>query len=421
VSERILTVAHGHPDHDRGGAQVAAYQLFRAYAELPGVDGSWFLARTSSRAQPTGRIRMVGPHEYLWEQGMQSWMVPRSLNRLQVAGFFVELLRALEPTLVHAHHFVHLGLDYLKAIKSFDPSITVVLTLHEYIAICLNKGLMIKRDSGQLCYRSDIEDCSRCFPEHSPEEFWLRKHLIQAYLEAVDHFIAPSDFLRQRYLDWGIAADRISVLPNGADVSRVASQPREGDWRPNRFGFFGQVNPYKGVDVLLQALHLLPDKVRAGLYVEIHGANLERQEEAFRERIRGLSGPLEDAGVVRWVGPYEAHELPKRMSRVDWVLVPSVWWENAPLVIQEAKACGRPVLASDIGGMAEAVDHGQDGLHVPAGDVQAWAETLRRCANDGELWERLAAGIVPPAGPVEWAGDHLGLLEVVRARTGNPR
>lgn len=420
MSERVLTIAHGHPDTDKGGAQVAAYQLFRAYADLPGVDGSWFLGRDGTEGPPSGRIRMRRPGEYLWDQGMQSWMVPRALNRLQVTGFFVELLRALRPTVVHGHHFVHLGLDYLKAVKSFDPSITVLLTLHEYIAICLNKGLMIKRESGQLCYRSDIEDCSRCFPEHTPEDFWLRKHLIQGYLEAVDHFVAPSDFLRRRYLDWGIAPERISVVPNGADVIPVAQESRSGDWRPSRFGFFGQVNAYKGVDVLLRALHLLPEAARANLYVEIHGANLERQDEGFQDRIRGLASPLEDAGVLRWVGPYEAHELAARMSRVDWVLVPSLWWENAPLVIQEAKACGRPLLVSDIGGMAEAVEHGRDGLHVAAGDVQAWADSLRRCAGDRDLWQRLASSIRAPARPGEWAAAHLALLDGVRAGATNP-
>ena len=83
------------------------------------------------------------------------------------------------------------------------------------------------------------------------------------------------------------------------------------------------------------------------------------------------------------------------MAETDWVVVPSVWWENAPLVIQEAFQHGRPVIASDIGGMAEHVRDGVDGLHFRAGDHEALARTLGNAAADPALWERLRDGIAP--------------------------
>ena len=62
------------------------------------------------------------------------------------------------------------------------------------------------------------------------------------------------------------------------------------------------------------------------------------------------------SATVTWAGPYDHdRDLPRLMSEIDWVLVPSVWWENSPLVIQEAFQHGRPVICSDIGGMAEQV------------------------------------------------------------------
>ena len=78
------------------------------------------------------------------------------------------------------------------------------------------------------------------------------------------------------------------------------------------------------------------------------------------------------------------------MRHADWIVVPSIWWENAPLVIHEARAAGRPVICSGIGGMAELVEDGVDGLHVPPGDAAALAETHARRATDPDLWARLA-------------------------------
>jgi glycosyltransferase involved in cell wall biosynthesis len=85
------------------------------------------------------------------------------------------------------------------------------------------------------------------------------------------------------------------------------------------------------------------------------------------------------------------------MQAVDWVVVPSVWWENAPLVIEEARAAGRPVIVSGIGGLAEAVRHDIDGLHVPPGDAASLAETLAMASGDAALWDRLSRAGRPRA------------------------
>jgi glycosyltransferase involved in cell wall biosynthesis len=84
------------------------------------------------------------------------------------------------------------------------------------------------------------------------------------------------------------------------------------------------------------------------------------------------------------------------MAAIDWVVVPSIWWENSPLVIQEAFAHGRPVICSDIGGMAEKVTHGVNGLHFRAGDPRSLADVIRRAVEDPGLWDDLRAGIPAP-------------------------
>ena len=83
------------------------------------------------------------------------------------------------------------------------------------------------------------------------------------------------------------------------------------------------------------------------------------------------------------------------MSQTDWVVVPSLWWENSPLVIQEAFMHGRPVICSRIGGMAEKVTDGVNGLHFAAGNIGELAETIRLAVSTPGLWDKLREGIKP--------------------------
>jgi glycosyltransferase involved in cell wall biosynthesis len=81
------------------------------------------------------------------------------------------------------------------------------------------------------------------------------------------------------------------------------------------------------------------------------------------------------------------------MAEVDWVVVPSRWWENSPLVIQEAFLHKRPVICSDIGGMAEKVADGVDGLHFRAGDPRSLAQVLETAIGTPGLWDSLRANV----------------------------
>lgn len=413
---RILTIAHGHPDFHHGGGELAAYNLYRAYAENPAVEESFFLARHDRGHGATGGISVRTENEFLWEQAVSDFFTMKTANFHSLVNNFTGLLRRLRPTVIHIHHYIHIGLDLLQIIKSVDPSIRIIMTLHEFIAICFNNGQMVKSGSNRLCFRETPEDCHRCFPERSAIDFWLRKHRYQSYFRLVDQFVSPSEFLRNRYIDWGIDPARIVVIENGQPSGKsLAPRPlRAGETR-NRFGFFGQINPYKGVSVLLEGLASLRRSQRRDILLEIHGANLENQSAAFRERIAALRAPLEAEGCLQWVGPYEPFQMAERMANVDWVVVPSVWWENSPMVIQEAFTFGRPLVASNIGGMAEKIRDGVNGVHVPVGNARAWADTLHRLSSTTDEWDRLRAGITRPIAHAECARAHLALFSSMGA------
>jgi glycosyltransferase involved in cell wall biosynthesis len=372
------------------------------------VGKAWFLARADRGRGVTGSISLRRPDEYLWEQAVHDWHMMKAAHQESLTTWFADLIRALKPTVVHTHHYAHLGLEYLRVIKQVDPAIRIVLTLHEYMAICSNHGQMIKTGSFKLCSRESYDECRQCFPDKTAEDFWLRKHYFQSHFKLVDQFVSPSEFLRQRYIDWGLSPEKIVVIENGqSDEPALPPRPlAEGETR-NRFGFFGQINPYKGLDVVLQALHEMPKADRKKIVLEVHGANLELQAAEYREKVEALRDPLVKQGVVRWAGPYQPHELRSRMAGIDWVVVPSIWWENSPMVIQEAFVCGRPILVSDIGGMREKVQEAVNGYRMPPASVDAWAATLKRASSDNGSWDSLCAGITRPRSYAECASQHL--------------
>jgi len=110
--------------------------------------------------------------------------------------------------------------------------------------------------------------------------------------------------------------------------------------------------------------------------------------------------------------------MPHLMQSCDWVVVPSTWWENSPVVIQEAFFHGRPVIASKLGGMAEKITDGVDGMHFRARSAEDLADRLIEALATPGLWEQLRGGIRRPMTHVECAEAHLDLYrETLRTRS----
>ena len=409
MKQRILVVSHGHPDFSLGGAEIAAYNLFNAYKTQPEVEETWFLARADRGRGPTGQIRKRRDNEYLWEQSIHDWQMMKAANQECLTTWFADLIRALNPTIVHMHHYAHMGMEFIRVIKQVNPEIRIFFTIHEYMAICKHNGQMVKTGDGhKLCSSESFDDCRQCYPQHTAEDFWLRKHYYMSHFDLIDGFISPSEFLRQRYIQWGIAEDKIIMIENGQkDIEPLPPRVLAEGEKRNRFAYFGQVNPYKGIDILLEALHSLKKEQRKELVVEIHGANLEHQEGEFQDKVKKLAKKLIKEGCLRWIGPYRPEEQMQRMKSIDWVIVPSIWWENSPMVIQEAFVAGRPLIVSDIGGMAEKVTDGVDGMHFSARNPVDLASKLVSLAESESRWDALREGITKPLSYKECAVKHL--------------
>jgi len=329
---------------------------------------------------------------------------------------FKDFLTMHRPDVVHFQHTLHIGVEAIRVVRNVLPDAAILVTLHEYGYICHADGQMLETSTQRPCDHATPARCHRCFPQHAPSEFFLRERFIKSHLALVDRFIAPSRFLAERYVEWGLAPDAIAFIEYGRTLrAPLPPRPLEKGERRCRFGYFGQVNPYKGVHVLLEAMALLEKRGGPRIHLDLNGANLDWQSPQFRERLRRLMEQCN--GTLRDRGSYRHSALAERMAEIDWVVVPSIWWENSPLVIQEAFLHGRPVICGDIGGMKEKVRDGIDGLHFRAGDVDSLARTLARAAESDGLWERLRGGIQPLFSVQDAVAAHVDeYLAVLRRR-----
>ena len=408
MTETTLIIAHGHPDTSKGGAELVAYHQFQELRSRG--EQAVFLARETGAAHGGSVFSSKdGEYELFFHTAMHDFFNFRCAHPRHVWRDFRGLLQRLQPTIIHFHHFVHLGMELIREARNTCPKARIVLTLHEFLSLCHHNGQMVKPGSLQLCHESSPASCARCFPEYSPSDFYLRERYLKALLADVDLFIAPSEFLAERYRIWGLPAERLAVLENGHPrVEETLEQPLSAQRLRHTFAFFGQINPFKGLDLLLEAFTLLPEEVQEQVHLDIHGANLEQQSPEFQERFTRLVDELD--GVVSLPGPYERRQLGSLMRQTGWVVVPSIWWENSPMVIQEAFIHGRPVICSDIGGMAEKVQDHVSGLHFRAGSARSLANVIERAVEESDLWGTLCSGISLPPTVGEWVDQQVGLV-----------
>jgi len=408
---RVLTICHNHPGLHPGGTEIFAHDLFRALGRRREVE-TLFVGCTNNvhrERKPGTAFQTFGRSAdelLLWAGHFDPFLMSQ-LDHQGVMPELGELLTGFRPDIVHIHHLLLLGVEALFLIKRLLPDCRIVLTLHDYYLICANDGQMVKPATKELCHAGHPDACHNCFPARSLDSFRLRELHLKGLLQHVDHFVAPSLFLRDRFIAWGLAPSRISVIRNGLPAAPAAPRREAGD-RPV-FGYFGNINPYKGLHVLLDAMRRLGAEAPELI---VHGDALFQTPE-FQAEIAGQCG-----GVVMR-GRYDRADLPRLMAEVDWVVVPSIWWENAPLVIAEAFQHRRPVIASDLGGMREMVAHEVSGLTFRAGDGASLAQTMRRAMTEPDLWERLATGIPAHRDIGKVAAEHMALyadLRHVKAR-----
>ncbi len=392
----IAVISHAHPSISKGGAEIAAHTLYQGLRAL-GVPAIFIAAVPEAE-----RHRLdLGADEYAVFHAQERYEHLYQLAEPAVARQLCAVLDATGAEQLVFHHFLWLGLNSLRDALAL-PGRRGLLVLHEFLAQCHHHGQMITATTQLPCSSATPSRCGNCFPTLGRPRFELRRRLVGEVFDQLDGFVSPSRFLAERYVAWGLPAERVHVVENGLLHPGQPAPPRPAAGR-FVFGFFGQLNPFKGVDVLLGAAERLASA--AEIEIRIHG-NIIGLPEALVARLDRLAESLPQ---LRFMGAYENDQVGALMAECDYVLVPSIWWENSPVVIQEAYAAGRPVICTGIGGMAEKVVPGVTGLHFRRNDAGDLAQVMQSAA-DPALLAKLQAGLPRPADAPTMARHYLAAM-----------
>ena len=237
---------------------------------------------------------------------------------------------------------------------------------------------------------------------------WLFERIIPAVYRGLP-CIAVSDSTRDDLIRRGLDASDITVIRNGVALEDLGPAT-------NRFGdatvaYLGRLKKYKRVDLVLQALALLRDR---GMEVKLIVAGKGDARQALEETARGLG--IQDS--VRFAGFVPDHEK-RDILAGSWVHALTSPKEGWGIASVEASACGTATVASDSPGLRETVRHGETGLLVPHGDVEALADALVRVMEPGAR-DRMGRAARAMAARFSWDGVADAVEELLRSLVDGP-
>jgi glycosyltransferase involved in cell wall biosynthesis len=414
---RILIAAHGFPPTHSAGAErraermahwlVANHHEVEVFA-LEKIDDPNFRVETAS--QGGYRVHRVFYNTYGGE------------NPFRNSYDFPPIADALRSVLAQGDFdLVHLISGYLLAAQAINTpkefGLPVVATLTEYWFMCTRLNLIQAR--GSLCSGPETDQkCMRCLAEekrpyrflaskapsvldaywslaqHFPssrratDEMARRQAALRTALDAADLVVCPSRYLVGKFAEFGFDTRRYLFLRQGLARSPDI-QPASRESAGLRLGYIGQIKAHKGVDLLVDAAASLMD---SGWKVTL---DLWGSESAAPNYVARLKRRSAGYSAIRWNGQYAGAKVWEVLANLDVLVVPSRWYENSPNAILEAYAMGLPVVATNLGGMAELVQHDFSGLLFDLNSADGLRRQLARLLDEPDLLRRLRAGIPP--------------------------
>ena len=328
----------------------------------------------------------------------------RELDDPAIRTAFAGLLDRVDPHVVHLHNLHNLGLSLVD--ETFSRGIRTVFSTHNYWLGCARNYLF--RDDLSLCDgpADGGRSCATCVGSRDAAGYAERRdELRERFSLRVDRILAVSEAMRRTLQGLGFPSRMIDVVhqampEDGAiwnAVGRDRTPGRAGDVLT--VGFVGSAYPHKGPQLLVQAAQLVDCELR----VRIHG----EVPRAFADQLAAM----DRRGVVEFAGAFSHSELPVILSGLDAAVIPSLWWDCAPLVVAECLAGRVPVIGARMGGVPDFVEHERNGLLFEGRSAAALAAALARLHDEPGLLERLQRGITEPAA----FADYVDQLEAIYA------
>jgi len=225
-------------------------------------------------------------------------------------------------------------------------------------------------------------------------------------MNRLDRVIVPARLMENILKKNGLLQDKIVFSAFGINLIHMPRVAARQESDKLRVGFIGTLAEHKGAHILLKAVRSISEGVPIEL--KIYG-NPDEHPEYVRE-LHLIAG---DDKRIAFCGTFPNNQIREIFAGLDVLAVPSIWYENTPLVIYSAQAAGCPVIASNLGGMSEAVEHEVNGLLFELGDISGLADAIRRLIEDRNLLHELSKKARRPKSIPEYVGELLAVYKDV--------
>jgi glycosyltransferase involved in cell wall biosynthesis len=390
---RILLTSFGY--NDSGGGTIVPRHVSRELARR-GWDVTVFHAAVGRVEGPPYAIRewkedgvrLIGVHNR--PHGLLDLGNPgREIDDPPITRAFAEALDRLQPDVIHFHNLHNLGAGLLD--EAAGRGIPAYFSTHNYWLVCPRSFLYTERL--ELCGGPPDRGagCADCVGSVDHAGHAARLDEIRTrFCRGVSVCLAVSEAMKSTLVGAGYPAEMIDVVAQAMPQEAEIWERLGRDRTPGRVGekltvgFFGSAYPHKGPSLLIDAAQRTEQEIT----VRIHG----EVPDAFATHLRSL----DSRGVVEIHGGFDHARLPELLAGVDVAVIPSLWWDCAPLMVAECLAGRVPVLAARMGGIPDFVTEDVDGLLFTGRDVSDLTRQLDRLVGEDGLLERLQASIREP-------------------------
>jgi glycosyltransferase involved in cell wall biosynthesis len=359
----ILQIVHCFPPESMTGAEIYAYNLSKELSKNHNVNIFYRINDPSRQEYEVAKISYKGLTVYKINNTLkESNSLDKIYRNKKVEEKFLEVLDEVKPDLAHVHHLLFLSTGILDELKK--RKIPVVFTLHDYWLACV-RGQLLKNNL-ELCNNPLDANCFLCLSSGLNPKTIMRKMLkflsairptvkfridIKDISDKVDLFISPSQYLRAKFIEFGIPEEKIVYSDNGMDLSLFKDTEKVKSDKI-RLGFIGTLIPSKGIHVLIKAFNRIKGNKAI---LKIYGKSpVNNGIFDYYHKIKKMSARNKN---IYFMGTFDNKDAAKIFKEIDVLVFPSLWEENSPLVLREAIISKTPIIASDAGGVSELIDN----------------------------------------------------------------
>ncbi len=439
----LLTVHKFFPQH-RAGTEILTlkvaqdlklrgYEVLVVTANPPDLD-----ARHPSASITSDYVYEDVPVHVIEESlRLDGYTFAHEYEHEAIGRHFAKILKEFAPDLVHSFHCQNLSASIIDA--TIAAGIPIVFSATDFWFVC--PVVQLKRPDGALC-RGPSALAGNCLTCYTPQLFppttqvkeaiekkhralaqgiaalpgplpaaateliakafvgvklpsaiaatVLRPEALRGRLNKVERVMVATKLMAEIFVENGIRQELIKHIPFGLDTEPLLPFTEKARTKELRLGFIGTIFEHKGVDLLVKAFQSLPDDPPSRL--QIFGDMSQFPDYAAQLQAL-IKGKPDKATRIELAGTFPNSKLGSVLQNLDVLVVPSRWYENTPLVIQSALATKTPVVATDLGGMSELIEHDRNGLLFKLNDPLSLANQLLRLLNEKGLLERLTKNI----------------------------